>query len=187
MKTAVLPEPDRSRCRSADRAGQGSRAAARLPISVAGAAAALVLFVASPAAASCHVVGDSVAVGLGAALRPCSVSASIGLSSLHAASRVGHSGDWVIVALGSNDFPRGISAAQRRLSDINVRRALSRIEAVAGRRAIVIVPANGGRATVESWLSSHGLGSLSFSAGRDGIHPRSYGELARRVRALMAE
>ncbi len=160
---------------------------ARRPVAIAGAAAALVVLVASPAAASCHVVGDSVAVGLGAALRPCSVSARIGLSSLNAASRVGHSGDWVIVALGSNDFPRGISAAQRRLSDINVRRALSRIEAAAGRRAIVIVPANGGRGTVESWLASHGLRSLSFSAGRDGIHPKSYGELARRVRALMAE
>ena len=70
---------------------------------------------------------------------------------------------------------------------MNVRRALSRIEAVAGKRAIVIVPANDGRGTVESWLSSHVMRSLYFSAGSDGIHPKSYGDLARRVRELMAE
>jgi hypothetical protein len=51
----------------------------------------------------------------------------------------------------------------------------------------VIVPANGGRAAVESWISSHGLRSLYFSAGSDGIHPKSYRELARRIRALMAD
>jgi hypothetical protein len=159
---------------------------ARLPLTIAEAAAALVLLAASPAVASCRVVGDSVAVGLGAALHPCSVSARVGISSLKAASRVPQGDEWVIVAIGSNDFPRGISAPQRKLSDTNVRRALSHVEAVAGRRAIVVVPANGGRKTVESWLSSHGLRSVSFSAGPDGIHPRSYGELAKRVRDMMA-
>jgi hypothetical protein len=163
-----------------------SSALARISIAMAGGAAAFALLAASPAVASCRVVGDSVAVGLAAALHPCSVSARIGLSSLKAASRVGHGDEWVIVAIGSNDFPRGISAAQRKLSDTNVRRALSSVEAVAGRRAIVVVPANGGRETVESWLSSHGLRSVSFSAGPDGIHPRSYGELAKRVRDMMA-
>jgi hypothetical protein len=186
-QTLRVHEPDRPRSRSGTRRSQGTCALARNPIAVAGAAATVVLLLASPTAASCGVVGDSVAVGLGAALRPCSVSARVGLSSLNAASRVRQNDGWVIVALGSNDFPRGISAAQRRLSDMNVRRALSRIEAVAGKRAIVIVPANGGRAAVESWISSHGLRSLYFSAGSDGIHPKSYRELARRIRALMAD
>ena len=159
----------------------------RVSIMIAGASVACILLAASPAAATCRVVGDSVAVGLGAALRPCSVSASVGLSASNTARRVGRNDGWVIVALGSNDFPKRMSPAQRKQSDANVRRALSRIEAGAGKRVIVIVPANGGRGTVESWLSSRGLRSLSFSAGSDGIHPKSYGELARRVRAMMAD
>jgi hypothetical protein len=159
---------------------------ARLAITIAVTAAALFAPVASPAAASCRIVGDSVAIGLGAAMRGCSVAARVGIGSVKAASRVGTGEEWVIVAIGSNDFPMRITPAQRKQSDANVRRALSHVEAVAGRRAIVVVPANGGRDTVESWLASHGLRSVSFAAGPDGIHPRSYGELAQRVRALMA-
>jgi lysophospholipase L1-like esterase len=158
----------------------------RLAITLAVAGAVLGVTVATPAVASCRVVGDSVAVGLGAVLRTCAVAARIGIGSVEAASRIGKGDAWVIVAIGSNDFPRGISPAQRKQSEANVRRALSRIAAVAGARAIVVVPANGGRDTVASWLASHGLRSVSFAAGPDGIHPRSYGALAKRIRAMMA-
>jgi hypothetical protein len=103
----------------------------RVTLMIAGASAACTLLAASPAAANCRVVGDSVAVGLGAALRPCSVSAGVGLSAMNTARRVGRNDGWVIVALGSNDFPKRMSPAQRRQSDTNVRRALSRIEAAA--------------------------------------------------------
>jgi hypothetical protein len=84
----------------------------RVTLMIAGASAACTLLAASPAAANCRVVGDSVAVGLGAALRPCSVSASVGLSAMNTARRLGRNDGWVIVALGSNDFPKAPTKAR---------------------------------------------------------------------------
>ena len=153
----------------------------------AGAAGLLSFVLASPANASCRVIGDSVGVGLGQALRSCATSARIGISSQAAASRVRGGGEWLVVSLGSNDFPRGITSRQRVASDAHVRAALSRVMSVAGGRVIVVVPANGAHATVASWVAAHGVRSVSFVAGRDGIHPNSYAELASRVRAAMGD
>jgi hypothetical protein len=138
-----------------------------------------------PAQASCVVVGDSVAVGVGSALKGCGVSARVGLSSTASAARAGAGGKWVIASIGSNDFPRGITPAQRAQSAARVRKALARAYASAGGRLILVLPANGGRATVAAWAAQHGVRTVGFSPGRDGIHPGNYGEVARHVRAMM--
>ena len=154
---------------------------------VAGALALCGILFGSPALASCAVVGDSVGVGLAQALPRCTTSARVGISSAAAARRVQSGDRWLIVSIGSNDFPRGISAAQRAASDKHVRGALSRIVAAGGSRVIVVVPANAARSTVASWVAAHGVPSVSFAAGRDGIHPASYAALAARVRAMTGE
>lgn len=151
-------------------------------------AAAVALCVAAPpAAAACRVVGDSVGVGLGLALRSCATSARVGLSSQAAAGRARGGGAWLVVSLGSNDFPRGITPRQRVASSAHVRAALSRVAAAAGGRLIVVVPANAARATVAGWVAENGARSVSYAAGRDGIHPASYADLAARVRGAMGE
>jgi hypothetical protein len=138
-----------------------------------------------PAQASCVVTGDSVAVGVGAAMKGCGVSARVGISSTASASRIGSGGKWVIASIGSNDFPRGITPAQRSQSEARVRNALARAFASAGGRLILVLPANGARATVAAWAAQHGVRTVGFSPGRDGIHPSSYGDVARRIRGMM--
>jgi hypothetical protein len=138
-----------------------------------------------PAGASCLVVGDSVGVGIGRALGSCVVSARVGLSSAAAARRVPRGKGWVIASIGSNDFPSRISPAQRAASQAHVLAALSHMAAVAGDRLILIIPANGARAVVAGWTAAHGARTLTFAPGPDGIHPRDYVSLARRIRAMM--
>jgi hypothetical protein len=148
------------------------------------ASAGFALFcLAMPACAGCMVVGDSVAVGLGSALGGCGVSARVGLSAEASAARVHSGGNFVVASLGSNDFPRGISPAQRARSDARVRHALQHAYAASGGRLILVLPANGARATVASWAAQHGVRTVAFAPRGDGIHPRNYAELAQRVRA----
>jgi hypothetical protein len=134
-------------------------------------------------ASSCTIVGDSVAVGLGTALGGCGVSAKVGISASAAAARVHSGGNWVVASMGSNDFPSGITSAQRAQSDARVRNALEHAYASAGGRLLLILPANGARATVASWAAQHGVPTVAFAPRGDGIHPRDYAELAQRVRA----
>jgi hypothetical protein len=86
--------------------------------------------------------------------------------------------------MGSNDFPRGLSSAQRAQSDVHVRHALDRAHAASGGRLILVLPANGARATVASWAAQNGVRTVAFAPRGDGIHPRSYAELAQTVRAI---
>jgi hypothetical protein len=64
-----------------------------------------------------------------------------------------------------------------------VRHALEHAYASAGGRLLLILPANGARATVASWAAQHGVPTVGFAPRGDGIHPRDYAELAQRVRA----
>ncbi len=139
---------------------------------------------AGPALAGCQVVGDSVAVGVGRAMGVCAVSARIGISSTASAASV-RGGGWVIASIGSNDFPRGISVRQRVQSVERTRRALASAYAAAGGQLILLVPANGARGVVSAWAAERGVRAVSFSPGRDGIHPRDYGGLARQLRAMI--
>ena len=142
----------------------------------------------SGAQASCMVVGDSIGVGIGAALKGvCSSSAKVGISSTAVAERVRAGGHWTIAALGSNDFPRGIGSAQRAQSEARVRSALASTWAKAGDRLILGLPANGARAIVQGWASSNGVRTVSFAPGPDGIHPRNYATLGREIRSRIGE
>lgn len=151
-------------------------------------AAALVLggWLCAGARAACVVVGDSIGVGVGLALKGvCTTSAKVGLGSSAVAARVMSGGHWTVASLGSNDFPRGIGAAQRAQSEARVMGALAAVAAKAGRRLILILPANAARAYVEPWAAAHGVQTVRFAAGRDGIHPRDYAALAREIRGRM--
>ncbi|AIQ91355.1 hypothetical protein [Methylobacterium oryzae] len=142
----------------------------------------------SGAQASCMVVGDSIGVGIGAAMKGvCSSSAKVGISSTAVADRVRAGAHWTIASLGSNDFPRGISPAQRAQSEARVRSALASTLAKAGGRLILILPANGARGTVQSWASSNGVRTVPFAPGPDGIHPRNYTALGREIRSRIGE
>jgi len=138
------------------------------------------------ALAACAVVGDSVAVGVAQAMRECGHSARVGLSSTAAASQAPR-GKTVIASIGSNDFPRGISERQRQMSDSRVRAALSHAYRNSGGKLILILPSNEARATVASWAAAHGVRTVDYAAGRDGVHPRDYRDVARRVRGAMGE
>ena len=66
-----------------------------------------------------------------------------------------------------------------------VRAALANAYARAGSRLVLILPANGARSTVAGWAASHGVQTIAFQPGRDGIHPASYPSLAQRVRSVI--
>lgn len=142
-----------------------------------------------PAAqAACMVVGDSVGVGVGQALQGvCTASAKVGIGSSAVAERVRAGSHWTVASLGSNDFPRGLGAAQRAQSEARVRAALDAVAARAGERLILILPANGARASVQGWAAANGVRTVAFAPGRDGIHPRTYTALAREIRARIGE
>jgi hypothetical protein len=143
----------------------------------------------SPGAqAACVVVGDSVGVGIGMALRGvCATSAKVGLSSEAVAERVRPGGHWTIASLGSNDFPRGIKPAQRVQSEARVRGALAQVSAKAGDNLLLVLPANGARSLVQGWAASNGVKTVSFTPGTDNIHPRSYATLAQQIRTRIGE
>ena len=140
------------------------------------------------AATPCMVVGDSVGVGISMALKGvCDSSAKVGIGSSAVAARVPAGSNWTIVSLGSNDFPRSIRPAQRAQSEIRVRNALTLVLAKTGKHLVLVLPANGARGLVASWAEAHDVRHVSFSPGPDGIHPRNYAELARRIRGEMSE
>ncbi|GJE39782.1 hypothetical protein [Methylobacterium persicinum] len=146
------------------------------------------LCIGSGAQASCMVVGDSIGVGIGAALKGvCQSSAKVGISSIAVAERVRAGAHWTIASLGSNDFPRGIGAAQRSQSEARVRSALVSASAKAGDHLILVLPANGARGIVQSWASLKGVRTVSFSPGPDGIHPRNYNALGREIQSRISD
>ena len=146
------------------------------------------IWIGSGAQAACMVVGDSIGVGIGMALKGvCSTSAKVGISSSAVADRVRAGGHWTVASLGINDFPRGIHPAQRAQSEMRVRGALASISARAGDRLLLVLPANGARALVQSWAASNGVRTVSFAPGPDGIHPRNYAVLGREIRGRIGE
>ncbi|TGE00614.1 hypothetical protein [Methylobacterium nonmethylotrophicum] len=146
------------------------------------------LWISPGAQAACMVVGDSVGVGIGMALKGvCSTSAKVGISSTAVAERVRAGGHWTIASLGSNDFPRGIQPAQRVQSEARVRGALATVSAKAGDHLLLVLPANGARGLVQSWAASNGVKTVSFAPGGDNIHPRNYAALAQEIRSRIGE
>lgn len=125
----------------------------------------------SPAAIpSCHIAGDSIAVGLHYGLRGCTWSAKVGIPSGAIVARVAPA-RILVVSAGSNDPANPHLAAN--------------LEAIRNRAAggvIWILPAvPSARAVVARIAAAHGDRTVAFLAGRDHIHPRSYADLARAV------
>lgn len=130
---------------------------------------------------SCIIIGDSIGQGV-ANLRPdCVDYAHSGWTSAAIGDRyVRHmSADVVVISLGSNDYA-GIDTAGE------LRALRGRIS---GRRVIWILPAGVARGSgvsvamirgaIVGIARSHGDSVVSIGETRDGIHPSSYGRLAR--------
>jgi lysophospholipase L1-like esterase len=142
----------------------------------------------SSAHAECAIFGDSIGLGLGHALKgACSTTAEIGILSSVVASRVTAGDRWTIVSLGSNDYPTGLDAQMKSYSKARVEKALADVFAKAGDRLILILPANDAHAIVADWAGKHGIQTIGFDPGADGIHPRvaGYESMAHQIKTLL--
>ena len=139
--------------------------------------AALLASLPSPASADGAIIGDSIAVGLGAQFRHgATVNAKVGISSGAIIARAGVSARWVAISAGSND------PANKRLP-ANLESIRARVHAG---QIIWIIPRNATAAKAVIGLAHrHGDNTVGFLAGRDGIHPQSYVALARDVAGVI--
>jgi hypothetical protein len=120
------------------------------------------------AALSCAIVGDSIAEDLALYMHQCAVNAKIGIGSAAIIERVPAGYGLVVISSGSND-PQNSSLEK------NLRAARER----ATGRVIWILPADQrARATVIRVASERGDPVIGFPPGRDGVHPKSYQDLA---------
>lgn len=134
------------------------------------------ILIASQAAATCAVVGDSIAADLRAFFRECRVDVKIGIGTAAIAARVLGRADVIVVSAGSNDYlTPGLPARLRALR--------SRAGAA---RVIWIRPAPQIAAdAVDSVARAHGDAVVSFAVSRtdrERLHPQSSAALARDVR-----
>lgn len=124
------------------------------------------------------IIGDSIAVGTGAAVGkvPNSiVDAKVGINAKAILDRV-HDAARVVISAGSND------PHNPRLVDY-----LLEIRAAITGRVLWIVPVDKVAAlTVRAVASSYGDETEAFTPGPDNVHPRSYAPLADRVKAFRA-
>jgi hypothetical protein len=126
---------------------------------------------AAPAHASCAVVGDSIAVGVGGRMDECLTDAKGGIPSADVIARI-HPADVLFVSAGSND-PRNPQLEDN----------LKAIRAKASAAVVWIVPmAPTAAAAVERIAAAHNDALVKFEASTDGVHPKSYDELALSLR-----
>ncbi len=124
---------------------------------------------------TCAIVGDSIAVGVGAHLRGCIVDAAIGISAAQVIGRV-RAAAALIVSAGANN-PRDPDLASQ----------LEAIRARARGRVIWIAPVDPMAArAVAAVAARHGDAVIHIEPGPDRVHPRSYPALADAVRSAMA-
>ena len=129
------------------------------------------------AAASCAIIGDSIAVSLSVLMPECTSNARIGIGSQAITWRV-EPANTVIVSAGSNDpFNRGLRANLERIRGLAITDGAKKI--------IWIKPANEAAATVMAVAVTHDDPMIVFAPGRDGVHPASDAELAAKVRKAM--
>ena len=135
---------------------------------------ALAMSIVSLPALACEIDGDSIAVGLARLMPECRHSAENGITSAAVANRVQGS-SFVIASAGSNDWdPLEMTPPSL---DLILERSRGRL--------ILILPANKSRGVVADWAARHGVRTVSFTPGADGIHPRDYRKLASSVRAAL--
>lgn len=120
---------------------------------------------------TCHIAGDSIAYGLGQLMTGCTLDAKVGIPSHDVIGRV-QNADLLIVSAGSNDPDNPSLAANLRA-----------IRAKASGRVLWVVPQNARAARlVQDIATKLNDPVVHFIAGPDGIHPKSYISLMRRVR-----
>ena len=123
----------------------------------------------------CLVLGDSIAVGLGAQLRACVTDAQVGIGSAAIVGRAGPA-DVAVISAGSNDPHNPRLEANLRMIRAKVRG-----------RVVWIVPQHRVAADAVTKVARfHGDQIVSFAPSQDRVHPRSYRELAASVRPRLA-
>jgi len=134
-------------------------------------ALALACLAVSAASASDLALGDSIAFGAGHAMHVQTV-AKVGASScaILGFTPRGHF-DRVVISAGVNDPPGRCIA-----------KVLASVDA--GEVVLILPPGiNSARAAIGRLAREHGIKTVSYIPGPDGIHPRSYPDLAAAVEA----
>jgi hypothetical protein len=139
-------------------------------------AVAAALTASHASAATCVIVGDSIAVDLRSYFRECRTDAKIGIGTKAIAARVPGRTDLLVVSAGSNDYlTPGLLA---RLQTLRSRAGSARV--------IWIRPAPQSAATaVETVAHAHGDAVVAFAVSRtdrEHIHPQSSRALAADIR-----
>jgi hypothetical protein len=128
-----------------------------------------------PARASCAIIGDSIAVGVGHVIEECLTDAKGGIPSIDVIARV-HPVDVLFVSAGSND-PRNPELEGN----------LKTIRAKASATVVWIEPvAPTAAAAVKRVAAAHDDPVVQFEPGSDGVHPKSYDELAMALRRFIS-
>lgn len=134
-------------------------------------------FAAQPAGHKCGMIGDSIALGIAQAHGHCDFNAVVGRSSA-AIARESLPGnyEWTVISAGSND-------PDSRDLEANLQRIRAGLRAA---KVVWILPMHArAAAVVRAVASAHGDKVQDFTPARDGVHPRSYGELLRAVQAVL--
>lgn len=122
----------------------------------------------------CVAIGDSIAVGVGQAAQ-CTINAKVGASSSYIVDHaISSAFDVAVISAGSND-PHNPKLRT------NLDRIRSKIKA---KRVVWILPYDRrAAAIVKAVAVQHGDGYIDLSGfkTRDGVHPSSYGSVARKL------
>jgi uncharacterized protein with von Willebrand factor type A (vWA) domain len=122
----------------------------------------------------CIAIGDSIAVGVGQAAH-CKINAKVGASSSYVADHT----------ISSNKSVAVISAGSNDPHNPRLRTNLDRIRSkITAKRVIWILPYNRkAAAVVQAAAVQYGDGYIDLAAfkTRDGVHPSSYGSVARKL------
>jgi hypothetical protein len=137
---------------------------------------ALLFLSATPAAAACALIGDSIAADLRPFLRECRFAGRIGIGTAAIVSLVPSNAEVIVVSAGSNDYlTPGLSA---RLAALRSRAGSARVIWI---RPIPRVAAT----AVDAVAQAHGDAVVSFvvsSTDRERLHPQSNSALAAEIR-----
>jgi hypothetical protein len=126
-----------------------------------------------PGHATCVIVGDGIAFRVGRMMRECLTDAESGIPSAGAIARV-HPADVLFVSAGSNDP-----------SNPQLENNLKAIRAKASAAVVWIAPISSSAAeAVKHVAAAHNDSVIQFRT-KDGRHPRSYSDLANRLRKYL--
>jgi hypothetical protein len=121
---------------------------------------------------TCLILGDSIAVGLASVIKGCVVVAKVGMSSTWImANAPTMQADRVYISSGSNDPDNPALSANLKHTRAKIGGVITWIEPVNARAASVVAAV----------AAKHGDRVVSFTPGRDNVHPKSYEALGRAV------